>query len=134
MPYGLRNSSSSSIRARIRRRRSRIHDGDNAAVAITQVPLARRVDGLSQLRHAPQPLPQVRRQTRERVPAARAQRRSWRTERQQPHHRAHFQARGAPVGQAEHVVVEAVLLVPHAFLADPVHGVGNPKEVLDELW
>ena len=45
-----------------------------------------------------------------------------------------MQPRGRAVGQPQHVVEEAVLLVPHAVpSADLVHGRGDPEEVLDEL-
>ncbi len=52
-----------------------------------------------------------------------------RGQRQQPDHRAHLQARGAAVGQAQHVVEEAVFLVPHLVLAlaDAVHRGGDPQ-------
>ena len=36
---------------------------------------------------------------------------------QEPHHGAHLEPRGAAVGEPQEVVVEAVLLVPHAVLA-----------------
>ena len=52
---------------------------------------------------------------------------------QEPHHGAHLEARGAAVGEAEQVVVEPVLLVPHAVRARTVHGGGDVVEVLDEL-
>src|SRR4030095_8533530 len=53
---------------------------------------------------------------------------------QQPDHRAHLEAFGPAVGQPEHVVEEAVLLVPHPGpLAGAHEGVGDPEEVLDEL-
>ena len=52
---------------------------------------------------------------------------------QQPHHRAHLEPPGAAVRQPQQVVVEAVLLVPHAVLTGTVHGRGDIDEVLCEL-
>ena len=58
-----------------------------------------------------------------------------RAQRQQPDQRPHLQPHGLAVGQPQQVVEEPVLLVPHlvVMLADAVHGVGDPHEVLDEL-
>ena len=50
-----------------------------------------------------------------------------------PHHRAHLEPLGTAVGEAEQVVVEAVLLVPHAVLSGPVHSCGDIVEMLSEL-
>ncbi len=53
---------------------------------------------------------------------------------QQPYHRPHFEPLALSVGQAQHVIEEAVLLVPHARVAAQLrHGRGDPQEVLDEL-
>ena len=40
---------------------------------------------------------------------------------------------GTAVRQAQHVVVEAILLVPHPIVTDLVQGGANPQEVLGEL-
>ena len=57
-----------------------------------------------------------------------------RAERQQPDHRAHLETLGAAVGQTQHVVEEAVLLVPHPGIVTGVdHRRGDPQIVLDEL-
>ena len=55
-------------------------------------------------------------------------------ERQKPHHGPDPEPRGRSVGQAQHIVEESVRLVPHlvVVLADPVHGVGDPQEMLEE--
>ena len=55
------------------------------------------------------------------------------TEGEQPHHGAHLQSRGATVGKPKDVVVETILLVPHAVRAGPVHRAADPKELLHEL-
>ena len=52
---------------------------------------------------------------------------------QEPHHGANLKPLGAAVGEPQQVVVEAVLLVPHAILTGPVHGRSDVVEVLDEL-
>ena len=56
-------------------------------------------------------------------------------EREQSHERAHLQAHGRPVGQTQHVVEKAVFLVPQFVrrLPHPIHGPGDPEEMLDEL-
>ena len=58
-----------------------------------------------------------------------------RRQRQQPHDRAHLEPRRGAVREPQHVVEEAVLLVPHLVvtLADPVHGAGDGQRVLEEL-
>src|SRR5215471_3593520 len=55
------------------------------------------------------------------------------THRQQPYHGAHFQARGAAVGKAEDIVVESILVVPHAVRTDVVHRSRDPQKMLTEL-
>ena len=53
---------------------------------------------------------------------------------QQADHRPNLEPLGLAVGQAEHVVEEAVLLVPHARVPAQVrHRRGDPQEVLAEL-
>ena len=54
---------------------------------------------------------------------------------QEPDERAHLEALARAVGQAEDVVEEAVLVVPHlvGVVADRVDGGRDPEEVLDEL-
>ena len=56
-------------------------------------------------------------------------------DRQQAHQGTHLDPGPGAVGQAQHVVEEAVLLVPHlvGVLSDRVHGGGDPEEALDEL-
>ena len=53
-----------------------------------------------------------------------------RHQRQDPDHRADLDRRHRAVGRVEHVVEEAVLLVPQTLV---VHGVDDQHEVLDEL-
>ena len=56
------------------------------------------------------------------------------TQGKQADHRPNFEPLGLAVGQAEHVVEEAVLFVPHARVAAQVpHRRGDPQEVFDEL-
>ena len=59
-----------------------------------------------------------------------------RSQRQQSDDRAHLQARGGAVREAQHVVEKAVLLVPHfiVVLAHPVHGACDEQRVLEELF
>src|SRR5262249_31781245 len=56
-------------------------------------------------------------------------------DRQQPHHRADFEAHGVAVRQPQDVVEEPVVLVPQLVLvdADAVHGPGDPEKMLVEL-
>ena len=46
---------------------------------------------------------------------------------------AHLETRGAAIGKPQDVVVEAILLVPHAFCPCLVHGSGDPKEMVSKL-
>ena len=50
-----------------------------------------------------------------------------RAERQQAHHRTNLQPLGTAVGKPQHIVVETVFLVPHAFGTGLVHGARNPQ-------
>ena len=54
-------------------------------------------------------------------------------QRKKTHHGTHLEPGGAAIGQAQDVVVETVLLVPHAVLTGTVHRCGNEVEVLGEL-
>ena len=54
-------------------------------------------------------------------------------QREEPDHRSHLEPRGAAVGQPQQVVVEAILLVPHAVRPGPVDPRRDVVEVLDEL-
>ena len=56
-------------------------------------------------------------------------------QRQEPDDRAHLEARRGAIREAQDVVEEAVLLVPHfvVAIADPVHGAGDGQRVLEEL-
>ena len=54
-------------------------------------------------------------------------------QREEPDHRSHLEPRGAAVGQPQQVVVEAILLVPHAVRPGPVDRRGDVVEVLHEL-
>ena len=56
-----------------------------------------------------------------------------RAERQQADERADLEPRGRAIRQAQHVVVKAILLVPHAIVADLVQGGADPQEVLGKL-
>ena len=54
----------------------------------------------------------------------------------QPHHRADLERQPLPVGQMEHVVKEAVPVVPEmvaALAAGGIHGRGDVEEMLEEL-
>src|SRR5262245_32165203 len=56
------------------------------------------------------------------------------TERQQAHHRAHLETLGLAIRQAQHIVEEPVLLIPHArILTHMNHRRGNPQEMFGEL-
>ena len=56
-------------------------------------------------------------------------------ERKQTHDRAHLETRRGAIGKSQHVVEEAVLVVPHLVvaIADPVHGAGDEERVLEEF-
>ena len=132
MPYGLRNSFSSSILASTRRSlaSSRMETRRRPATpgllgswmagaqfgAGVQEPAgtARRFPGIS--------------------PSSLRLKNRRRAQGQQADHRPNLEPLGPAVGQAQHVVEEAVFLVPHAGLAAQVrHRRGNPQEMLGEL-
>ena len=57
-----------------------------------------------------------------------------RAQRKQADHRPNLQTLGSTIGQAQHVVIEAVLLVPHSRVLPQVpHRRSNPQEVLGEF-
>ncbi len=96
------------------------------------MPRARGVDGLQELGHPAQALEDLSHRPRDALPLPFLPHRRG-AQGQEPHHRAHLEPRGTAVGEPQEIVVEAVLLVPHALLTGPVHGGGDVGEVLHEL-
>ena len=132
IPCGLRKRSSSSMRVRTRRSFALVQDRQQAPAVHSG---HQRVgDAAQQVGVALVVLPGPGRQARKALEGLAGDDRD-RAQGDQPHHRADPQARGRAVRQAEHVVEEAVLVVPHLVvgLADLVHGAGDPEEMLDEL-
>ena len=85
-----------------------------------------------QLRHLPQALLEEGQHTRDPFPLPGLDHGRG-TERQESHQGAHLEPRGAAVRQHQDVVVEAVLLIPHALVAGAIHAGGDPQEMIDEL-
>ncbi len=110
----------------------RVDQGQDPPLRHAQVSRARGVDGLQQFGHPAQAFQQLSHRPRNALPLPLLDYRGG-AQGQQPHHRAHLEPRGAAVGEPQQVVVEAVLLVPHAVLTGTVHGRGDIDEVLDEL-
>jgi hypothetical protein len=52
---------------------------------------------------------------------------------EQAHHGANLEPPGATVGKAQDVVVETILLVPHAFRPCLIHGAGDPKKMIGKF-
>src|SRR6516164_10194696 len=86
------------------------------------------MDRFEELRHAPQVLDKARYQSGGLLTLPFVYRCRG-TKREQSNHRADLEARGAAVRQAKHVVVEAILLVPHAARTDSVHRAGDQQEL-----
>ena len=111
MPWGLKNSFSSSIRARIRRSFVLVDDREHAPArrrrawpacgCWPRAPDGGRGTSRANARNVG---------SRSRMSSSKI---GDRRQRQQADHRAHLEAQGAAVGEAQHVVEEAVLLVPH---------------------
>src|ERR1700730_14501080 len=55
------------------------------------------------------------------------------TQREQADHGANLEPTGTTVGEAQDIIVEPILLVPHAFRARLVHGAGDQKEMVSKL-
>src|SRR5262249_36718276 len=58
-----------------------------------------------------------------------------RTQRKQANQRSHFQSYSMSIGKSEEVIIETVFFVPHLIVmtANPIHRIGNPDEVFEEL-
>ena len=110
----------------------RVDQGEDAPLGHAEVTRARGVDGLQELGHLAQACLKRGRGPRDALALPLLDHRRG-AQGQEPHHRAHLEPRGAAVGEPQEVVVEAVLLVPHAVLPGLVHGRGDIDEVLDEL-
>ena len=96
------------------------------------MPRARGVDGLHELGHPAQAFQHRDVCARNELPLPLFDHRGS-AQGQEPHHGAHLEPRGAAVGEPQEVVIEAVLLVPHAVLAGLVHRRGDIDEMLCEL-
>ena len=91
-----------------------------------------RVNGVEQIRHSPQTFGKSPHEVREPFPLRRLDDGDC-TEREQPHDGTYLQSHRMTVGKSKDIVVETILLVPHAVWADTVHRVADPEEMLHEL-
>ena len=109
-----------------------VEDGQHPAAVHPR--LAEVVDVLQELGHGVEPAPEPGEHVVADLDPVEAEHRA-RAQRQEADDRPDLQALGPPVGEAEHVVEEPVLLVPQlvVVVADPVHGGGDEHEVLGEL-
>ena len=87
---------------------------------------------VEQVRHSPQPFHKGLQEVRNPFPLRRLDDGDS-ADGEQPDHGAHLQPRRMTVGKPKDVVVEPILLVPHAVRARPVHRAADPKELLGEL-
>ncbi len=110
----------------------RLDQGRDPPLGHPQVPRARRVDGVHELRHLRQALYRCGCRAGRALPLPLLDHRG-RAQGQEPDHGAHLEPGRTAVGQPQQVVVEAVLLVPHAIRPGPVHGRRDKEEVLEEL-
>ncbi len=132
MPCGPRNRSSSSMRASMRRSLSSLTSDRMWRPA---TPGCEGVgDGAEQILVAPQLVGEGGVQFREAGQGPGTDH-GGRAHRQEADERTDLQALAGPVGEAEHVVEEAVLVVPDlvGVIADRVDRCGDPEEPLDEL-
>ena len=90
------------------------------------------MNGVEQIRHSPQTFRKSPHEIRKPFSLRRLDDRD-RAEGEQPHDGAYLQSHRTTVGKSKDVVVETILLVPHAVWADTVHRVANPEEMLHEL-
>ena len=110
----------------------RVDQGNDPPVRHAEMPQARRVDGLPKLGNPAQAFLHLSHRPRDALPLPLLDNRGG-AQGKEPHHGAHLEPLGAAVGEPQDVVVEAVLLVPHAVLTGTVHGRGDIVEVLCEL-
>ena len=95
----------------------RIDQRRDAAIGIPEMAGPGRMDALAQFGHAPQRSCRMLHQLGHPLALPRLDDGGG-AERQQPDHGAHLEPRGAAIGQAQDIVVEPVLLVPHAVRPD----------------
>ncbi len=110
----------------------RIQERDDAPLGDPEMIWTGGVHRLHDPRHPVQPFVHESERHRDSLPLAFLDHRRG-AQREQPHHGAHFETPGAPVRQSQDVVVEAILLVPHALLTRPVHCRRDIVKVLGEL-
>ena len=100
----------------------RVDQGQDPALRHAKVSRARGVDGLQKFGHPAQAFVDAAAIACGTRSAATCLDDRCGAQRQESHHRAHLEPRGAAVREPQQVVVEAVLLIPHAVLTGPVHG------------
>ena len=110
----------------------RVDQGQDAPLGHAEMTRAGGVHGLHQFGHPVQAFCHTVERPRNAFPLPLLDHRGG-AQGKEPHHGAHLEPLGTAVGEAEQVVVEAVLLVPHAIRSRPVHGRGDIGEVLGEL-
>ena len=109
-----------------------VHKTQDPALSDAKMAGPGRVNGVEQVRHSPQPFHKGPHQIRNPFPLRRLDDGDG-ADGEQPDHGAHLQPRRTTVGKPKHVVVEPILLVPHAVRAGPVHSAADPKKLLGEL-
>src|SRR5208337_3823456 len=108
------------------------HKTHDAALAYSEMAGTGHVNGVEQIRHSPQTFRKSPHEVRKPFPLRRFDDGDC-TDGEQPHDGAHLQSHRTTVGKSKDIVVEAILLVPHAVWTDTVHRVADPKEMLHEL-
>src|SRR5262245_39895667 len=91
------------------------------------------VQAFEQLGHPRQALAEDLRYTRHALPLPGLDDRGC-AEGQQAHQGANLKTGGFSVWCPQDVIVEAVLLIPHAVWANAVHGAGNPQELFGKFF
>src|SRR5271166_149730 len=118
------------MRDRIRRSRS----GPTSAAMPRHAKMAwsSRVDALKEPWHSPQTLREELQKVRQPFPLPGLDHGRC-TKGQQAHHGADLEPSGGSIREAQDVVVEPILFVPHAIRSHPVHGVGDPEKMVAKL-
>ena len=110
----------------------RVDQGQHTPLGHAEMTRAGRVHRRRQFGDPAQALPHIGHRARDLLPLRLLDHRRG-AQREESHQGTHLEPRGAAVGEPQDVVVEAVLLVPHAVRAGPVHRRGDVVEVLHEL-
>src|SRR5580692_9717353 len=110
-----------------------IHQRNDAALAIPEMPRTGWMNAFHQFRHPSQAFSERCYNSRYPLPLPRLNY-SGGTERQQADHRADLEPRGAAVGKPQNIVIEPIFFVPHPIGSRLIHSASDPKEMTRKLY